>query len=333
MTRTPIFLLSMPRAGSTLVQRVLAAHPDVETVAEPWIFLPHAYALRERGIAAEYTHPIAVRAVREFVDRFPDGVVGYREALRSFVLDLYERAAPGPGRYFVDKTPRYHFVVEELFATFPDARFVFLWRNPLSVVASIVETWCRGRWNVDRWRADLLGLARLVDASVEHADRSITVRYEDLVAGSREPWARLFGSLDLSFEPELLERFSEVRLVGSMGDPTGVDSYDRISSEPSEKWRRTLASPWRRRWCARYLDAIGDERLRTMGYEPVELRAGLDALERRMAPLVSDVVHGVAWSALQARKRMAFRWAAPRVRSGPTASGPVRATGTARRPG
>jgi hypothetical protein len=314
MTRTPVFVLSMPRSGSTLVQRVLAAHPDVETVAEPWIFLPHAYGLREEGIAAEYTHPVAVRAVREFVERFPDGVDGYRQALRTFILDLYERAAPGPGRYFVDKTPRYHFVVEELFATFPEARFVFLWRNPLAIVASIVETWCAGRWNVDRWRADLWGLPALVDASVRHAGSSVAVRYEDLVEGSEAPWASLFTSLGLEFHPAVLEDFRDVGVGGSVGDPTGVRRYERISAEPTGKWRTTLASPWRRRWCLRYLDRIGDARLRAMGYDAKDLRAELASLEPRLGPLVSDVVHGVAWGALQARKRAAFRWAAPRVR-------------------
>lgn len=314
MSRTPVFLLSLPRSGSTLVQRVLAAHPEIETVAEPWIFLPHAYALQEEGVAAEYTHPIAVRAVREFVDRLPGGEADYRVALAAFVRDLYERAAPGPGRYFVDKTPRYHFVVDQLFATFPDARFVFLWRNPLAVVASIVETWCGGRWNVDRWRGDLLGLTRLVDASTEHADRSLAVRFEDLVSGSEDPWARLFASLDLAFDPAVLTGFREVRLEGTMGDPTGVHRYDRVSTEPADKWRSTLGSPWRRRWCRRYLDRIGDARLGEMGYDAVDLRTSLEGLETRIGPLASDLVHGAAWSALQARKRAAFRWVAPRVR-------------------
>jgi hypothetical protein len=314
MSRTPVFILSLPRSGSTLVQRVLAAHPEVETVAEPWIFLPHAYALREEGVVAEYTHPIAVRAVREFVGRLPGGEAEYREALASFVRDLYERAAPGPGRYFVDKTPRYQFVVDELFATFPDARIVFLWRNPLAVVASIAETWCGGKWNVDRWRGDLLGLGRLFDASIQHAERSIAVRFEDLVSGGEDPWARLFAFLDLTFDPEVLTGFRHVRLEGTMGDPTGVERYDRISSEPADKRRTTLGTPWRRRWCRRYLDRIGDDRLRGMGYDADALRSSLEDLDNRLGPLASDLVHGAAWSALQARKRAAFRWAAPRVR-------------------
>ena len=65
MSVRPVFLLSLPRSGSTLVQRLLASHPEVATAAEPWVMLPHLYARRERGIAAEYTQPIAARAITE----------------------------------------------------------------------------------------------------------------------------------------------------------------------------------------------------------------------------------------------------------------------------
>ena len=119
MSVTPIFLLSLPRSGSTLVQRVLAAHPQVATAAEPWVLLPHLYATRERGIAAEYTQPIAARAIAEFLRSLPNGERDYREALHDFVIDLYTRASSEGATYFLDKTPRYHYIVDDLLETFP----------------------------------------------------------------------------------------------------------------------------------------------------------------------------------------------------------------------
>jgi hypothetical protein len=41
---TAIFLLSLPRSGSTLAQRILAAHEGIATTSEPWILLPYGYA-------------------------------------------------------------------------------------------------------------------------------------------------------------------------------------------------------------------------------------------------------------------------------------------------
>jgi hypothetical protein len=40
---TPLFLLSLPRSGSTLAQRILAAHGGIATTSEPWILLPYLY--------------------------------------------------------------------------------------------------------------------------------------------------------------------------------------------------------------------------------------------------------------------------------------------------
>jgi Sulfotransferase family len=311
---TPIFLLSLPRSGSTLAQRVLASHAEIATAAEPWVLLPHLYATRERGIAAEYTQPIAARAIAEFVRSLPGGEQDYRRAVHDFAIDLYTRAAGEGARYFLDKTPRYHYVVDDLFEVFPDAKKVFLWRNPLSVVASIVQTWTKGRWNVDRWQGDLRGIADLVDAYERHRDSTIAVRYEDLVGDPARAWPAVFDHLGLTFDEALLSRFSETRLEGSMGDPTGVHRYAAISEEPLEKWRSTLANPYRKRWCRSYLRWIGPERLAVMGYELDTLLEELDLIGASPRSVASDAVHGGYWALTQRRKRAAFKRMAPRVR-------------------
>ena len=99
-----------------------------------------------------------------------------------------------------------------------------------------------------------------------------------------------------------------------MGDPTGVERYRRLTTEPLEKWRRTLANPWRKRWCREYLTWIGRERLATMGYDLDALLADLDATPSSPRRVVSDAVHGTYWSWAQRRKAAAFRKMAPRVR-------------------
>lgn len=314
MSVTPIFLLSLPRSGSTLAQRVLAAHPQIATTAEPWILLPHLYATRERGIAAEYTQPIAARAIGEFVHALPEGERDYRQALHDFVIDLYTRAAGDGATYFLDKTPRYHYVVEDLFETFPEARVVFLWRNPLAIVASIVETWTKGRWNVDRWQGDLRGIAPLVDAYGAHRETTVAVRYEELVSRPLDTWPSIFAHLGLPFDEALLARFSDVSLEGSMGDPTGVHRYTTISDDSLEKWRTTLANPYRKRWCREYLRWIGPDRLALMGYDLDDLLAQIDEIGDSPRSVASDAVHGGYWRLAQRRKRAAFKRMAPRVR-------------------
>lgn len=290
----PIFLLSNPRSGSTLVQRVIAAHPRVATTSEPWLLLPHIYTMRGRGVMAEYPFEMMLNALEDFCTTLPGGQRDYARELHDFAIRLYRRAAGPDAHYFLDKTPHYSLIAEELLSLFPDGRFVFLWRDPLSVVSSLVETWPanRGQWNPAAYREHLfVGLPRLVKAYGANRERSHAVRFEDLAGGDIGQWRSLMAYLGIEFDPETLEGFASVRLQGRLGDPTGVKRYASLTSEPIEKWRATIHNPLRKQWCRRYLRFLGDERLAAMGYDRAELEAALDRQPSGTRLLWADLAH------------------------------------------
>jgi hypothetical protein len=288
MALKPIFILSAVRSGSTLVQRVLAAHEGIATVAEPWLLLPGAYSLRRAGVDAGYLHPFMVDAIEDFCEQLPGGSEEYVRELRESALRLYESAAEEGARYFVDKSPSYCFVAEEVMRLFPEGKFVFLWRNPLSIVSSIIETW--QPWRPTIFREDLfVGLPRLTATYDANRERVHGVRYEDLIGGDERHWRELLRYVGVEFDPSSLSRFTEIDLVGRMGDPTGGKHYSGLSSEPQQKWKTTLANPLRREWCRRYLGFLGERRLATMGYDLDRLLAELDALPRSASSLLADL--------------------------------------------
>jgi hypothetical protein len=301
----PIFIFSVPRSGSTLVQRIIAAHEGVATVSEPWLVLPHAYSFRPRGVSAEYQHPLMVDAIADFCAELPRGSEDYRRALRACILGLYELAAGDEARYFLDKSPPYCMVAEEIISLFPEGKFVFLWRNPLSVVASIIETW--EPWRPAMFRDDLfIGLPRLVSAFGSHREQSHAVRFEDLVSGDEQRWGALMDYLEIEFRPATLSRFAEVKLKGRMGDPTGARRYSSLSAEPQQKWKDTLVNPLRRAWCHRYLRYIGAERLALMGYDSTQLLRELDAQPASTKALLPDLgrlIEDVARELVRVRTR------------------------------
>lgn len=290
MAIRPIFVFSITRSGSTLVQRVIAAHDGVATVSEPWLLLPYLYTLRREGVTAEYTHPLLVTAIEDFCKELPAGSEDYWRELRDFALRLYEKAAGPDARHFVDKSPPYYFVAEEIMRLFPEGKFVFLWRNPLSIIASIIDTWRLGRWTPTLFREDLfIGLPRLVSAYTANRAIAHAVRFEDLTAGDAEVWRRLMAYLEIEFDPTALARFSEVQLSGRMGDHVGAGRYSRLSAEPVQKWAETIANPLRKLWCRRYLRFLGDERLAVMGYDGEALIDQLDALPPGTSLLLEDL--------------------------------------------
>jgi hypothetical protein len=284
----PIFLFSISRSGSTVVQRIIAAHEGVATASEPWLLLPYLYSLRSEGVTAEYEHQMMVVAIEDFAKELPHEHEDYLEELRRFALRLYGKAAGAEARYFLDKSPPYCLIAEEIMRLFPKGKFVFLWRNPLSVVASIIDTW--GPWRPTMFRSDLfIGLPRLIRAYEAHSDRAYSVRFEDLMTGDQLRWASLLDHLGIEFEVDSLTRFSGVALNGRMGDPTGGKRYSSLSAEPAQKWKDTLGNPLRKEWCRRYLRFLGAERLATMGYDAAQILAELDSQPSGNDCLIGDL--------------------------------------------
>lgn len=290
---TPVFVFSLPRSGSTLAQRILAAHPAVKTIAEPWILLPLVYALKNEGIYAEYAQCTSARAINEFLSALPEGTKDYYTGIRELVLHLYTGIAGEGTHYFLDKTPRYHLIIEDVLSIFPEAKCLILWRNPLAVAASIINTWGKaGRWNLYRYKVDLYkGVENLVHAVQKYPDRFIQVRYEDAVTRPAEIWPAVFSHVGLEYDDRFLRDFSSVRFSGSMGDSIGSRRWDAVSAESVGSWPRTFDNPLRRAWARRYLEWIGEERLSTMGYQYAELRADLARHSRfRVSGILSDAI-------------------------------------------
>jgi hypothetical protein len=290
----PVFVFSLPRSGSTLLQRILATHPSVATASEPWILLPFLYARRPKGIYAEYGHRKATRAFDDFAAGLPGGEAEYLRAVEQFALRLYRERAGPKARYFVDKTPRYHVVSAEIVRAFQTGRFIFLWRNPLAVIASMIDVWGNGRWNAYEFELDLYdGVEGLIEAQRLAGSRAISVRYSDLVAQAPEARARVFAYLGLNIDEARPNAQQDVQLTGRMGDQAGALAYDKLSREPLLKWTHTLASPLRKFWCRRYLRWIGRDRLQAMGYD-------FDVLLRELneAPSSWRTVPSDAWRML-----------------------------------
>lgn len=288
---TPIFIFSLPRSGSTLTQRLLATHPEVSTASEPWILLPFFYMRIRGGVYAEYAHRIAFKAIEDFCAGLPGGPSDFLQEIREVTLRLYRARSRPDAKYFVDKTPRYHVISREIVKLFPEAKFVFLWRNPLAVISSMIETWGAGRWNIYEFEFDLFdGLEGLISGQRHAGPRACSLQFEDVVGEESEARERLFEKLGFEFDATRTGQFSTVQLTGRMGDHTGRGRYVNLSQEPLERWKHTLGSPIRKMWCRRYLRWIGKERLAVMGYDLDSLMQELDSIPARISAIPSDIL-------------------------------------------
>jgi hypothetical protein len=289
-----IFLISQPRAGSTLLQRILGAHPDVHSQAEPWIMLHPVYALRRDGHSSEYDTTLAYRALGTFLESLPSGEEDYRESLRLMCSLLYDRAlAPSGKRYFLDKTPRYYLIVPDLYRIFPNAGYVLLLRNPLAILVSILKSFVREDWfRFAQYRADLMEAPRLLtEARRLLQERATEVRYEQLVANPEGEARRLCRGLGLDYAPAMVA-YGPARQPWPFADPRAL-SLERPVPDYAEAWAAALHDPQVWRLAHEYLERLGPELVGRLGYSYDDLAR--EVASHRPSRLRLGATFGLDW--------------------------------------
>ncbi|MGD9965806.1 MAG: sulfotransferase, partial [Hyphomonadaceae bacterium] len=225
----PIFIVNPPRSGSSLLFETLAQAANVYTVGG-----------ESHGIIE------GVRGLGLAAGNYDSNCLDERQATPEIVQVLRERfdqqlrdrsgARPPGGRIrMLEKTPKNALRIPFLAKVFPEARFIYLHRDPRQVLSSMMEGWESGRfvmyrnlpgWTGERdwsflltpgWR-DLAGepLERIVASQWASAttimldaidalpaDRVVRTRYDALLADANAEITRLCAAMDLVWDRRL----------------------------------------------------------------------------------------------------------------------------------
>lgn len=272
-----IFLMGLPRSGTTLLQRLLTVHPEIASVAEPWVLLPLLSCFNEQMTASAYGHQSLKHAIADFCVEYPEFQTEYDAHVRSFIADIYGKLAGGK-KYFLDKTPRYYLVAEELHRIFPASKFVYLFRNPIAVFDSQIDTFCSGRlYRLPFIYLDLMHGLNLLAAPVGHGKAHIySLKYEDLCADGATVLQEICAHLAVDYRPDMLNNFTSVKFAGSMGDRKQDQASGMVVRDESKKPLSMVRRFLYRRW----INNIKAESWAASGYSKDEILSQLDARPR-----------------------------------------------------
>ena len=202
LVREPVFLCSSVRSGSTLLRSVLDSHSQIHA--------PHETHLRRLQVVP------ATGAARQAMAALDLNVRDLEHLLWDRVL--HRELARSGKRIVVEKTPSNVFVADRLRTAWPDARFLYLIRHPLSIARSWHEADPQQR-----------PMARAVPYTLnfmEHVERArsahqgLTVRYEDLTADPQRETRRICEFLGLPWEAGMVDygRHDHGEFVAGIGD-------------------------------------------------------------------------------------------------------------------
>jgi len=270
---SPIFIISMPRSGSTLLQRILLSHKSIGGTAEPWLMLPLVYMLKDNGVISEYSSRLSSKAINDMLDEAEDGGQFINEKIREFANGIYGKILKDDEVYFLDKTPRYYLIIDELYQIFPKAKFIFLFRNPTHIYASILKTWCDNKFSKLYGNHNDLnfGFSKISSAFLKYKgqDNTYALNYEALVSQPEVKLKELQEFLNIDRDEDLTKKFvnSEIDTKNKLGDPTGIKMYNTISPDTLQKWKNIFNTRYRKRVLKNYINnTLSDKDLEAQGY-------------------------------------------------------------------
>jgi tetratricopeptide (TPR) repeat protein len=222
-SRDPIFVVSMPRAGSTLVEQILSSHSMIEGAGE----LPYITTL--------------VKQLGEFPASLAPLDTGAFAAMGAEYLELARTHRKLGRPHFVDKKPPNFFYLGFIHLILPNAKIVDARRHPAACCLSNFKQY----FNKPRPRQAELGrFYRDYVEMMAHYDRVLPgkvhrVIYEEMIADPEAETRRLLEYLELPFEENCL-RFYETRR--SVRTPSSEQVRKPISGEAVDHWRNY--EPW-----------------------------------------------------------------------------------------
>jgi tetratricopeptide (TPR) repeat protein len=231
----PIFVVGLPRAGSTLVEQILASHSQVEGTQELPDLIAMAKRLGGKGRSgAESAYPEALASLTE-------------EAVRELGEEYLERTRVHRklGRpFFVDKMPNNFAHLGLIHLILPKARIVDARRHPLACCFSAFKQhFARGQGftydltELGRYYADYVALMDHFDQVLP--GRTHRVIHETLVAEPEREIAALLEACGLDFEPACLTPHRTERAVRTA---SSEQVRRPISAEAMDQWRPY--EPW-----------------------------------------------------------------------------------------
>lgn len=252
----PIFIVSAPRSGSTLLFETLAASSQLCTVGgEAHWLVEGIEGLRPGAPGIDSNRLTAEHATAAIADDI-------REEILSRLQDHTGQPLAEPGhRRFLEKTPKNSLRIPFFNHIFPDARFVFLWRDPLENISSIMEAWRSGQWRtypklegfdgpwsmllppgwramngrplaeIAAWQWEQTNAQVLDDLQPLGNERSAVVQYDDLLRDPAGTIGKLCEFMRLPVDSALAERLSA---------PLPSSRYT-LTAPAADKWRTNEA--------------------------------------------------------------------------------------------
>jgi len=227
--KDPIFVLGLPRAGSTLTEQILASHSMVEGTHE----LPNILAI---------AHKLNLRKAQEEDSRYPDILLSLSEPQLKVIGENYIKDSQvfrTDKPYFIDKMPNNFRHIGLINLILPNAKIIDIRRDSMAGCFSCYkQLFAEGQeftYGLDDLASYYNDYVELMDHWKEVLPNKIlSVQYEDLVGDLGNSVRRILDYCELPFEQDCVDFYKSKRAVKT---PSAEQVRQPIFKEGLDYWK------------------------------------------------------------------------------------------------
>ena len=211
-SRLPVFVLGMPRSGTTLIEQILASHPKVRALGERATF--------SETLARICGTPTGAQSLAQRAARCTDSEL---RRLGALYLKVIRRDAPTTAARIVDKMPANFQFIGFIHAALPNARIIHTRRDPVDTCLSLFSILFAGSAQLYSYDLEELGrYYRAYEKVMTHwrnalpAGVMLEVQYEEVVDDFERQARRIVAHCGLEWDDACLEFHKTERPVRTM---------------------------------------------------------------------------------------------------------------------
>jgi hypothetical protein len=252
------FITSRGRSGSTLLQSILNAHPNISAPIESKFILhlksKYQYTINwdEKTVKQFVDDLFTNRKIKLFWNMEKDNIINafsvyevnsFADACKVVYIAFPQMSPKEEIKLLVDKNPAHSRFIPDLLEVFPNAKFIHLIRDPRATIRSQMKAF---------QKKSIYHLAQLwfflnkkmAQQYEESKINSTRVYYEKLVVNPKNVLKQLMEFLQLEFKEEMLESHKSTRELAKNNSylslPHHQNTSNPINQESLHKWKKAL---------------------------------------------------------------------------------------------
>jgi hypothetical protein len=239
--KEPVFIVGMPRSGTTLLQGILCNTGKYFAVPETHFFSRVVYGLPEELQEKDLNKILGALAGKSRIEIDKNFILkrNTQKEIFEYVVGFFNTDNKNT---FLEKTPRHVFFYSKIVKYYPGAKFICMIREPKNVVSSQMTSTRMENKSVIRL-AFLYNKIAAAILMIKNNRNVFVIKYEDLTKNSEAILIKTFEFLDIAYRSEFSQKVAappEIIAAHEFWKNKNIEQ-ETIQKSDADKWRKALS--------------------------------------------------------------------------------------------